>query len=584
MGSVPHQSALVQHQNPVRLGDGGDPLGNDELGGARQQGPEGGTDGGVGGHIHRGGGVVQNQDPGLFQNGPGDTQPLPLTSREVAAALTEGRIIALRQLFDKSVGTGGPAGLPDLRLRGLRVPPEQAIPQGPGKEHTGLGHKGDGLPQLGQGIGPDILAPHQQLPAGNIVEPGNQGCQGGLAGAGGPDDPHGLARWNGEAQVLEEQGTVRVGKVHMGKGDGPILRRSPGTVRDGRVPLHHLQQPLEGDQGPGEHHGNIGQHNDPGENLGQVGAQPRQLSHRQVAHHHVPAAVPVQQHRAQIQNQIPQGGGQDGQAHGLIRGPEHLAIAFGEHRLLLLLPAEHLDESHGDDILLDHLVELVDALLHPLEQGPQSEDHQQHRQQHQGDQRHEHPGQVRGDHKAEHRRKDQHTGGPNQVFDGLDGGGLDGGHVGGEPGDEGGGTEGLQVLEGEILHFTVGRRPEARPQAQARPGGVFHGVDPCRHHAQGHQGHHQAVFHGIAQVRALDAPVHNGRHDQGDQQGKQGFQPRAQGAEPDVPAVGPEVGGEFSEHDGPPSIRQGRQRPAGPGVRFYLYYIGAGRSLESVIF
>ena len=46
-------------------------------------------DGGVGGHIHGGGGVVQIRIFGFFQDGPGNAEPLPLTAGEVAAALAD---------------------------------------------------------------------------------------------------------------------------------------------------------------------------------------------------------------------------------------------------------------------------------------------------------------------------------------------------------------------------------------------------------------------------------------------------------------------------------------------------------------
>ena len=62
------------------------------------------------------------------------------------------------------------------------------------------------------------------------------------------------------------------------------------------------------------------------------------------------------------------------------------------------------------------LTRLFRKALHLLEQGPQLDDHDQHHQQNQGNQRHEHPGQLRGDHKAEHRREHQHAGGSHQIF------------------------------------------------------------------------------------------------------------------------------------------------------------------------
>ena len=101
-----HNPAVIQHQNDVRLLHRGDPLGDNQLGGAGNLLPEGLADHGVGLGIHGGGGVVQNQDFGLFQQRAGDAQPLLLSAGNIGAALLDVGIIAVGEAADKLVRAG----------------------------------------------------------------------------------------------------------------------------------------------------------------------------------------------------------------------------------------------------------------------------------------------------------------------------------------------------------------------------------------------------------------------------------------------------------------------------------------------
>ena len=87
MGAYVFHHAVVQHDDHIRILHGGDPLGDDELGGAGNFLPERLTDHGVGTGVHGGGGVVQNEDLGLFQQRTGDAKTLLLTAGDVGAAL-----------------------------------------------------------------------------------------------------------------------------------------------------------------------------------------------------------------------------------------------------------------------------------------------------------------------------------------------------------------------------------------------------------------------------------------------------------------------------------------------------------------
>ena len=72
--------AAVHDNDHIRILHGGDPLGDNQLCGSGQLFAEGFPDQGVGLGINGGGGVVQNQDLWLFQQGPGNAQALFLTA------------------------------------------------------------------------------------------------------------------------------------------------------------------------------------------------------------------------------------------------------------------------------------------------------------------------------------------------------------------------------------------------------------------------------------------------------------------------------------------------------------------------
>ena len=87
------------------------------------------ADSGVGGGVHGGGGVVQNENPGFFQQGPGDAQPLLLPAGDIGAALLNVGLIPVRKALDEFVGAGQAAGVPTaLRLGGLGIAPAEVVP------------------------------------------------------------------------------------------------------------------------------------------------------------------------------------------------------------------------------------------------------------------------------------------------------------------------------------------------------------------------------------------------------------------------------------------------------------------------
>ena len=140
MGSLTHAEPVLQHKDPVREADGGGPLGNDKGQGRMLHPPQGAAKGRVRGVIQGGGAVIQDQDGGLPDEGPGDGQPLTLAAGKIAAPLLN-RLIQPQSLSpDYLRRLGRFQGGPQILIRSVRVSPEKIGTDGPREEGSVLGN------------------------------------------------------------------------------------------------------------------------------------------------------------------------------------------------------------------------------------------------------------------------------------------------------------------------------------------------------------------------------------------------------------------------------------------------------------
>src|SRR5699024_778093 len=94
--------AVPEDDDPVGILHGAHPLGNDNLGGVGDLLQKRLADHGVGVGIHGGGGIVENQNLGLFEERPGDAKPLALAAGDVGAALLDVGIISVGEFADEA--------------------------------------------------------------------------------------------------------------------------------------------------------------------------------------------------------------------------------------------------------------------------------------------------------------------------------------------------------------------------------------------------------------------------------------------------------------------------------------------------
>src|SRR5699024_4804261 len=114
-----------QNNDPVGILHRGHTLGNDNLGGVGNLLQEGLANHGVGTGIHGGGGIVENQNLGLFQQCTGDTKTLTLAAGDVGAALLNVGVVALGEGGNKLVGPAQMAGVLHFLVGGVGVTPAE---------------------------------------------------------------------------------------------------------------------------------------------------------------------------------------------------------------------------------------------------------------------------------------------------------------------------------------------------------------------------------------------------------------------------------------------------------------------------
>ena len=146
MGAQSGDVVVLQDDNLVGVLDRADALGDDDDGGILQILVEGFADIGLGGRVHGGGGVVQNEHRRFAEHGPRNAQPLLLPAGDVDAPLFQPGVEPVGQVLDEVIGLGVPGRLNQRFLRGVRLAPQEIFPDGPGEEDVVLQHHADAPP------------------------------------------------------------------------------------------------------------------------------------------------------------------------------------------------------------------------------------------------------------------------------------------------------------------------------------------------------------------------------------------------------------------------------------------------------
>ena len=174
---------------------------------------------------------------------------------------------------------------------------------------------------------------------------------------------------------------------------------------------------------------------------------------------------------------------------------------------LLVLSDEALDHANAMDVFLHHGIQPVIGLEHPVKNlEDQGHNAQQHGGQN-GNGNEIHGTELGADAHGGDHGEDQHHGAPNGHTDHHLEGHLDVGHIRGQPGDNGGRGEFVNIGEAEILHPVVHIVAQIPGKARSSLGGIVggHNAKHQRHNGADEQlqrllPHHSHIAHGNAVV------------------------------------------------------------------------------------
>lgn len=233
MGADRGELPAVQDGDAVGELEGGAAVGDEERRTARHHLLEGLVDLVLDAGVDGGGRVVEEEEPGVGEDGAGEGDALALAAGEGEPVLADGGVVAVRQVGDEPVGLGGAGGLFDLLPGGVGEAVGDVGADGVGEQEAVLGNEPDGRAQGRLGEFADVVAADEDGPVGHVVEAGHQEGDGGLAAAGRADDGDGLAGFDGEREPVEDGALVVIAEADVveldaGRGvGGQFLRAVP---------------------------------------------------------------------------------------------------------------------------------------------------------------------------------------------------------------------------------------------------------------------------------------------------------------------------------------------------------------------
>ena len=327
---------------------------------------QGVVNGFLGGGVHRAGGVVEDQDPGVIQQRAGQGDPLTLAAGQAKSPFADHRVVAARQAHDEVVGARGARRRFDVGVAGARAPVADVVPHRLGEQEALLEGDADLAAQRVQGDVPHVMAVDEHGALLRVIEPRHQRCRGRLATSARADDSDARPGRDVQVEAAQDRGARPVGEADAGEGDLAAqlwqLDRA-GCVGNGRAQVDELEDAL--DAGPGL----LGDGQDAGQplggrdELGDVGGEGQERAQRDLMVQGHPAAEG--QH-----GDLPED--RDGLQNWLVAGLQahraHLRAVDGAGRLghpfeLLLLLAEGLDDPDAVEVLVDDLDDVALTLL-----------------------------------------------------------------------------------------------------------------------------------------------------------------------------------------------------------------------------
>ena len=224
--------SVLQDDDPVRVLDRREAMGDEEDRALPAQAVDRGLDGALGLGVERARRFVEDQDRSLGEDGPGDRHPLALAAREPEPELAGHRVVALGQPFDELVGRGGLGGGAYLLVARVGSPVADVLHQRLVEEEGLLRHERDVVEERGTLEVAEIDAVDLDRAAGRIVEAEHEVDESGLPRSRPPDDRDDLASADVQVDAVEDRRpTVVEGEV----AESDVLAKSRHRPRAGAV-------------------------------------------------------------------------------------------------------------------------------------------------------------------------------------------------------------------------------------------------------------------------------------------------------------------------------------------------------------
>mmetsp|Transcript_29498 Transcript_29498/g.89622 ORF Transcript_29498/g.89622 Transcript_29498/m.89622 type:complete len:490 (+) Transcript_29498:1116-2585(+) len=243
----------VHDHHPVALHDGVEPVGDGEHGGVGHLAAQRLLDQLVRLHVDGSGRLVEDENARALEQRPRHADELPLTHRQVGAALVDRFAEPIGVLAHRATDGARVERVPQLRVGRLGEGVE-VLAQRAGEEDRVLRDDCEPRAQRRQRHRRDVDSVEEDGARAHLAHPEEGHQDGRLAGAGAADDPDLLARRDVEAEVGEDIGQSRpVAHPNAREADGALgrPRRGGRGRRPGRrflgLELRVLREPLDGD-------------------------------------------------------------------------------------------------------------------------------------------------------------------------------------------------------------------------------------------------------------------------------------------------------------------------------------------------
>ena len=193
MAALLDDAAFLEHVDAVGVLDGGEAVGDDEGGAVGHEVVEGVLDLPLGFGVHGGGGFVEQEDGGVFEQGAGDGEALFFAAGEFDAAFADVGVELVGEFADEAFGVGGGEGGPEFGVGGVAFGEQEVFADGAVEEEWFLGDVGEAVAQRGLGEGADGDAIDGDGAGGGFVKTREQREDGGFSRAGGADEGDGFS-------------------------------------------------------------------------------------------------------------------------------------------------------------------------------------------------------------------------------------------------------------------------------------------------------------------------------------------------------------------------------------------------------